>query len=324
MTEKQTFPAAPIGSLIVGNDTGAAIEAVREMAEQYLAPRIETIVDKHGEAVTALVTSTGQQARIMKPEDFDPFRDRPLRRKGTAVLTSIDSFIEHVNRFKDSDSVVFACDDRAAPSLTAVIDYHRSGHEADPRFGQHRGHFAFPLSDEWKAWMKSNGSENAMSMVEFAAFLEDRVIDVLQLIPGEDDLNREQQMFVDATGGAVATPSQLISMSVSLKVNENSSVNEVRNLSSGEGEVQFSNSHDTSIAGDIVRVPTVFIIGIPVFRNGAFYRVLARLRYRKIGGSLKFWYELWRTDRVFDHAFKEACELVRVHTELPLLLGKAE
>lgn len=303
---------------------GAVIGAARDLAEQYLAPRIEEVSDKSGERVQVLVTAQGQNVRVLKPEDFDPFRDRPLRRKGQAVLTQAESFIAHINRFKDLDSVIFACDDRERPSLTGVLDYHRQGSEGDPRFGGHSAHFAFPLSDEWQAWMGQNGPKNAMSMVEFAAFLEDRVIDVLQLIPGEDELNREQQMFVDATGGSVATPSQLIAMSVSLKVNENSSVNEVRNLTSGEGEVKFSNSHDTSIAGDIVRVPTVFIIGIPVFRNGAFYRVLARLRYRKQGGALLFWYELWRTDRVFDHAFREACELVRTETDLPLLFGRAE
>ncbi|API58883.1 hypothetical protein BSL82_05800 [Tardibacter chloracetimidivorans] len=309
-------------SIIPPERTGDVIRAVREVVEQYYEPRIEVVKDATGEEIPVLVTGQQQNVKLFSPQDFDPFREKPLRRSGTAVLTALESFVGHVNRFKDEDSIIFASDDRAAPSLTAVIDYHRQGHEGDPRFGKHRAHFAFPLSDEWQAWQEADKAP--MSMIEFAAFLEDRVIDVLQLIPGEDELNREQQMFVDATGGAVATPSQLIAMSLSLKVNEKATVNEVRNLSTGEGEVQFTSTHDTAIAGDRVRVPTVFIIGIPVFRNGAFYRVLARLRYRQMQGQLKFWYELWRTDRVFDHAFKEACEQVRVETELPLLLGKAE
>src|SRR3546814_747731 len=125
--------------------------------EHDFEPRIEVVKDVTGEEIPVLVTGQQQNVKLFSPEDFDPFREQPLRRSGTAVLTALESFVAHVNRFKDEDSIIFASDDRAAPSLTAVIDYHRQGHQGDPRFGQHRGHFAFPLSDEWKAWTKSGG-----------------------------------------------------------------------------------------------------------------------------------------------------------------------
>ncbi|MDE8453326.1 DUF2303 family protein, partial [Klebsiella pneumoniae] len=82
---------------------------------------------------------------------FDQYRTNPLRRAGTATMLSLDSLIDHVNRFKDADTVVFADDSRSAPSMTAVLDYHRAGASGDPRFGKHRSLYAFPLSDEWKA-----------------------------------------------------------------------------------------------------------------------------------------------------------------------------
>lgn len=305
------------------NGGGSIVRDIQELAEKYLEPQVRQIEDPsnpEGAPAHALITAEGQNVRLLRPEDFDPFRERPMRRKGTATLTTTESFIEHVNRFKDADSIVFADDDRKAPSLTAVLDYHHAGAESLPRFGEHRAVFRFPLSDEWQAWDKHNAAP--MNMIEFAAFLEDRVVDVMQL-GSLEELSAEQQQFIKATNGAVATPSQLLAMSVSLKVNESAAVHEVRNLTSGEAEVKFSSAHETQIAGDVVKVPSVFIIAIPVFKGGDLYRVLARLRYRNAGG-LKFWFELWRTERVFDHALAEACEKVQAETGLPLLYGKPE
>lgn len=252
---------------------------------------------------------------------FDEYRLNPRTREGSATLTSIESLIDHVNRFKDADSALFAVDDRANPSITAVLDYHRAGAAAEPRFGRHRSLFQFPLSDEWKAWTKSDGE--TFSMGEFAAFLEDRIIDVLDLIPGEDSLPEDMQRFVNTVGGSIASPSKLIELSVGLKVNEQSAVKEAINLSSGEAQVQFIAQH-VDDAGQPLRVPGLFLIGIPVFRHGPHYRIAARLRYRKTPVGLVFFYQLWRADRVFDHSFREACERVRVETDLPMLFGKPE
>lgn len=306
------------------NTGTSVVREMRDMAESYLAPQVQTIADPfapNGAKVAALITGREQAVRILKPEDFDPFRERPVRRRGTAVLTTADSLIEHVNRFKDADSVIFADNNRQSPSLTAVLDYHPAGADSQPRFGTHRAHFGFPLSDEWKAWDAQNAQ--AMSMAQFAAFLEDRVIDVLQVTSPDEELTPEQRQFISATGGSIATPSQLLMISATLKINESNAVKEARNLTTGEAEVTFESSHEATVRGDAIKVPSVFIIAIPVFKNGALYRVLARLRYRNAGG-LKFWFELWRTERVFDHALTEACEKVRAETGLPLLYGRPE
>jgi len=218
---------------------------------------------------------------------------------------------------------VFADDNREKPSITAVLDYHRVGAGGDPRFGKHRSLFGFPLSDEWKAWNDSNATP--MSMADFAAFLENRIIDVLYVIPGEDSLPEDVQRLIDTLGGGdtVATPNKLMELARGLQVNESAVVQEAVNLSSGEGMVRFQSEH-TDAAGAPLKVPSLFLIGIPVFNNGPLYRIAARLRYRKAGGRLTFWYELWRTDRTFDHAFSEAVERVKIETELPVLIGKPE
>lgn len=301
-----------------------AIEQARDLVEKYVKSEVVTLTDPRT-GIDALFAKTGNDISVIPSTAFDSYRDQPVYRQGTASMLSLDSLIDHVNRFKDSGSVVFANDSRDTPSLTAVLDYHPGGAAADvdPRFGKHRSTFSFPLSDEWKAW--AEGNAQAMPMADFAAFLENRIIDVLYIIPGEDELPEDVRRLIDTLGGGdtVATPNKLMELARGLQVNENAVVQEAVNLASGEGIVRFQAEH-TDASGAPLKVPSLFLIGIPVFRNGPLYRIVARLRYRKTGGRLTFWYELWRTDRTFDHAFAEAVERVKVETDLPVLLGKPE
>lgn len=303
-------------------DGDGIVDQVRDLVETYVNAEVIEVTEPET-GVKALAVRSGNTVTPLAPGIFDPYRDEPRHRHGTATMLSLDSFIEHVNRFKDGDSAVFANDDRDTPSLTSVIDYHPSGAVSPARFGKHRSVFAFPLSDEWKAWKQHDAEP--MGMADFAAFLENRIIDVLYIIPGEDSLPEDVARLVDTLGGndSVATPNKLMELARGLQINEAAVVQEAVNLSSGEGIVRFQSSH-TDEHGAPVKVPSLFLIGIPVFRNGPLYRIAARLRYRKNGGRLTFWYELWRTDRTFDHAFSEAVERVKVETELPVLLGKPE
>lgn len=297
-------------------ETKGPISEARSLVEAYVKSEIINAVDPlTGVEAPVVVTPTGVHG--LPASVFDSYRAEPIRRAGTAKFTELASFLAHVERFKDEDSAIFAVDDRARPSLTAVLDYHRAGSVGDPRFGKHRGEFAFPLSDEWKAWLASNGKP--MQMVEFAAFLEDRITDVLD---DAGDLPEDMQRFVSAIGGNIASPTKLMEIALGLKVHEKSSVGETVNLASGEAEISFVSQH-TDASGKPLKVPNLFLIGIPVFHNGASYRVAARLRYRKQDG-LKFWYELWRLDRVFDHAFSEAVTEAAVKTGLPIYRGTPE
>ena len=295
----------------------------RALMEEYQRPEVVTLTDP-ATGTSGLFVKGGKSVSAIPATDFDSYRDMPARRRGVAALLSLDSFIDHANRFKDGGSVVFANDDRAAPSLTAVLDYHFEGgiNAVDPRFGQHRGTFAFPLSDEWKAWTAKN--VQPMKMTDFAEFIEDRINDVLHVIPEEDEFGEDLQRFMRLSGGSrVAAPERLVELSRGLQVHESSTLREVRRLDSGEGQFMFTSEHSDE-NGQPLSVPNLFLIGIPVFRSGPLYRIAARLRYRKTPGGVVFWYDLWRTDRTFDHAFREACERVRTETELPLFFGKPE
>lgn len=302
------------------NGDGVIAQA-RDLVEDYVKAEIISVAEP-STGITLAAVRHGNDIRVLPPSTFDPYRPQPLFRTGSAVMLSLDSLIEHANRFKDDDSVVFADDSRTNPSIIVVLDYHRAGSTADPRFGKHRSTFTFPLSDEWKAWNDKNAE--AMGMVDFAAFLEERIIDVLY-VEGEDDVSEDLGRLIDTLGGrdTIATPNKLMELARGLQINEAAVVQEAVNLASGEGIVRFQSTH-TDEHGAPIKVPSLFLIGIPVFRNGPLYRVAARLRYRKSGGKIVFWYELWRTDRTFDHAFKESVERVKADTGLPVLIGKPE
>lgn len=310
-------PANPLAP----RDIGQTIERAHEAAEKYQKPTlvmVENPIDGSF-AVPAILGRDG--VRPVPKSVFAEYQAHPERRTGTAAMTRLESFIEHVNRFKNADSVIFAKDDRTAPALTAVLDYHDAGADGTPRFGQHRTTFPFPLSDEWKTWSKFNGKK--MDMVEFAEFLEERVNDI-DLVESLDDLNEDIQRFIGATGlDKIASPSRLIELSRNLQIHESSTVKSAHNPSSGEGVIRFESEH-TDAAGQPVDVPGLFVICIPVFAHDGYYRIAARLRYRKGTDGISFWYDLWRADLVFDHAFDQACQRVKLETGLPLLIGAPE
>lgn len=304
-------------------DNPATFQAMRELVEEQFRPQLKAVPFPDVPELPILLHPTGQTLTKFTRAEFEAMADAPFERRGKASLQTVESFIAHVKRFADGDSAIFANFDRAAPSLLAVLDYHRAGATAAPRWGHHRADFNFPLSDQWKAW--TGRDRKAMSMIEFALFLEDRVLDVQDIAADDPGLNADQRLYLKATGGSLAGKGSLLAISLSLKVNESSTVKEARNLTSGEAQIQFEDSHETQVRGDTVKMPSAFVIAIPVFKGATdFFRILARFRYRKTNEGLKFWYELWNVDATFDVAFREACEAVENETGLPLLFGKPE
>ena len=305
--------------------TGEVLKQTRDFIDDSLRAFVEPIEDPDTGIIVLGVFKPGEGVTPLPDYFFDGARENPRFRRGSAAMTSIDSFIAHVNRFGDADSAIFADDRRDAPKLTAVLDYHRAdtaGQHGDYRHGKHRTTFAFPLSDEWKAWQKANGT--VMSMGQFALFLEDRIGDIA--IAG-DDFPEDVQRFVNVNGGAdsIADFATLVELSRGLKVYESANVEEATNLASGEGHIRFSVEHETrGRTGGTVKVPTMFFIAIPIFNKGPFYRIGARLRYRKTNEGVKFWYDLYRADRSFDHAFSEAVQRVDAETPASVFFGAPE
>lgn len=305
----------------IPNHIGNIMEQAHKAAAEYQRAELASVPHPLNDQIKVPVVLSRIGVDTISKSAFDDYLDHPERRTGTAVMTRLESFVEHANRFKNENSVVFANDDRTKPGLIAVLDYHDAGADGTPRFGKHRTTFNFPVSDEWTLWNECNGTK--MSMVEFAEFLEERINDI-DTVENHDDLNEDIQRFIGATGlDKIASPSRLVELSRNLQIHENSTIKQVQNLGTGEGVLRFESEH-TDAAGAPVDIPGLFIICIPVFAHDGYYRIAARLRYRKTGEGIVFWYDLWRTDLVFDHAFNQACERVKTETVLPLLIGAPE
>lgn len=299
------------------SNTTPDLAATRDLVENYIKPSIVAVEDPQDGTKVLMVVNAGT-AIPLDPGQFDAWRVNPRWRSGTATALDLASLIDMANRFGDPDSAIFANNDRRNPSLTVVFDYHSKTATGQPRALRHKAKFAYPLSDEWKAWVANSGKP--MSMRDFAAFLEDRVVEVLS--SGEIGLNADQQKFVDRLGGerVIAEPAKLMEIATGLRVVEDNETVSAVNLASGEAQVSFKSEH----RNENMTVPRLFAIAIPVFTNGEDYQILVRLRYRSTGGQILFFYELWREDRVFDHAFDESIVKVKEETNLPVFLGSPE
>lgn len=262
-------------------------------------------------------------------EDLVPVLDKylvaPKRRVGTAQLYDAGSFIAFANRFKSGNSVIYgdngATEDplTSAPKLTAVLDYHPESEKVtDADFGRHRGVFVPKLSDAWKAWVENDS--DPMAQADFAAFIEDRVMD---LTPA--DLNDPSlKQLAERIQGRWATPVELLALSRNLAVNVDVKVRQATTLNTGEISLTYDETHRDG-QGAAISVANMFVIAVPVFYGGPAFRIPVRLRYRLNGpGGVSWTYILVRPDLVLDAAFNEIVDRVKKETDLPLYLGAPE
>ncbi|MCP1200091.1 DUF2303 family protein [Notoacmeibacter sp. MSK16QG-6] len=260
-------------------------------------------------------------------DEVEKWRTRPARRKGQASAGTLSSFCDLINRHIAHDwpegtseaaasksAVVFADSTWTAPSLTAVLNYH--GVSPDQHgFGDHRIHYAFPLSEEWKAWVAANGE--AMTQEDFALFLEDHIQELAS--PDEASMAWVERDFQ----GTLATPSKLMELSRGLQVNVNSKVKNEQKLQSGEGSIVFEEEH-TGRDGEALKIPSMFLLRIAPFFMGEETTVPVRLRYRVRAGSIVWFFQLWRPDKIITEEVRRAMAMVEDWTGLPVYEGMPE
>jgi uncharacterized protein YfdQ (DUF2303 family) len=285
---------------IPSGDAAAIISTVKALAPAQM-------VDVGGRSV--LVVQSGQQVHEVK-KYLDTYLTNPERRTGTARLDSLESFSAFALKFKDDGSVIYA--DRNVPSLTFIEDYNTA---SQPRFGEHRGSYAFPLSDEWALWTTTN--RRMMDQKTFAEFVEARISDVSDAVSPSG----RAAEFANKCGVHYSGPSILLDVSKGMELNANIQIKQARKLQSGESEFSYVESHESK---GFLKIPGAFLIAIPVFRGGACYEIPVRLRYRVDGGAVKWFFELHRPEVFFDHAFTEACTKAGEATTLPVFMGAPE
>jgi uncharacterized protein YfdQ (DUF2303 family) len=226
---------------------------------------------------------------------------RPARRKGTATHREIDSFITHVNRFKDDDSAIWANPETVR--ISAVLNYHRSG-VGDARWGDHRSLYTCPLSDQWKLW--TGRHEKLFGQEEFGSFIEDNFADLAN--PIDDDAK------------TFPTPTGVLEMARNLVIRQKGEFSRSINPTTGESSLVAKNENETSST----KIPKAFLLKLPVFEGGELYRVEARMRFSMPDGRPKFSFALYQANLILQHAFAEVRARVATGTSLPVFVGEPE
>lgn len=282
------------------------------------AGKLETIDIKTeglGEGLPAKVPMAWDHANqrlVTLRDEIERYRLRPQRRAGTARALTLQSLIDLVNRHKDADSAVFAETDWQAPSLQAVLDYHEK--KGTPRHLRHRIVYAFPLSEEWRAWCQYDGK--AMGQEDFAAFVEDRIAELAA--PSQEDKEHEQRFQTK-----FAAPNELIQLSRGLQVLVGMNVKNAKTLQSGEAEIVFEEEH-RDVSGNKLVVPGLFMLSLPIFFGGEAVRVPVRLRYRVKAGVIVWFYQMYRPDLAVTARIRADLEEVVKATGLPTYEGSPE
>ncbi|ATN32867.1 hypothetical protein ACO34A_03510 [Rhizobium sp. ACO-34A] len=264
--------------------------------------------------VPVILDARSGAARSLKPL-IEEWRQRPQRKSGTARVTTLESFVELVNRHKTPDSVIFAETDWQKPSLTAVIDYHENASEGQADNGRHRVLYEFPRSQEWEAWAGIHGQ--SLDQATFAEFIEDHIAD----LSAPDTM--EEEDFRTKFGFKVAYPNELVALSRGLAVHTETRVKSNLVLQSGEGEITWDEEHKDA-AGNKLSVPGLFILSIPAFHMGETMRIPVRLRYRVRAGALSWTVLLYRPDVFITQEVLRNLQTAADETELPKFVGTPE
>jgi hypothetical protein len=290
------------------NDAQAIISAVERLDKAELV----SVARGTPDACAVLVAPTGKTVHDLKPL-LDKYLPRPERKKGTATLTTLLAFNAYTQRHMTGDSAVFVDDtEKSKPRIVAVFN---AAHK-EPDHQDHRAVYAFPLSDEWVAWSKL---PEWFTQAEFAAFIEDRILDVMD--PAKAGAVAKE--LAESVGTTLASPSKLLELSRGLAVNVDAKVAQSVRLDSGEGQITFKEEHKDE-NGAPIKFPGAFCLAIPVFRLGISYSVPVRLRYRVSSGRVVWQLALQRVEQVFESAIAEAARSVEDVTSLPVFRGKPE
>ena len=225
----------------------------------------------------------------------------PTRKKGTTVLNDAASFVAVVNDQKGEDTRLFSTID--PPTFTAVFNHHA----AEAGWGDHRARYNAPLAPEWAAWTGMDGKKQ--NQVDLAQFIENNLVDVA---------------FLEPKDGHPGSPDGSTLLEVCRTLEAKKKVDFKSAIRLADGSTQFT--YDEDVQGSArqgqLQVPEQFSLAIPVFENGAKWRVDVRLRYRiQDGGNLVMWLELIRPQKVIEGAVLELREQIAKDTGLQILNG---
>lgn len=302
------------------DDTATENATLLEFAKEHL--NAGSLVAHRGTSVEAPVAMLPAGLRLTSLKPFlDEYLPRPERVRGTAKLSTLSGFVDHVARFARPESAIFA--DVEARKLTALYDYHCATDLAEASAGaagwcQHRAEYAFPVSSAWKAWTAIDGK--AMDQAALASFIEDHAHEVLDAGEAGASEAAESLRRLDLRPG---TPAQVLTLSRGLELTSTATIKQSSKLATGETRLVF----EEKVGGENgapLDVPGGFVVSVPVFDGDAPFALPVRLRLKAKEGRISYTLVLLGADDARREAFDAAIEDVRKKTALPVFEGSPE
>ncbi|MDM0003922.1 DUF2303 family protein [Variovorax sp. J22G73] len=238
-------------------------------------------VVKHvGDTTHLVVPPNYQVSDITKAIELA--QNAPDRKRGTVSLGDLPSLLVYM-KDQGCQPCGYVYADPDARTITAVFNDAKAG----PGWRDHRAVFAALLTPEAKRWIEKNG--HVFGQTEFAEFIEDNMAD----LQGED----AQKLLTVATTIAASTGINFSS---------------AKRLQDGQTQLTYNESINATAGADgALAIPKTFTLGLRLFKNGAGYKLTARLKYRLHSGAVKFFYELERHENAIDDAFGDYIQQVR-------------
>jgi uncharacterized protein YfdQ (DUF2303 family) len=189
--------------------------------------------------------------------------------KQRVTLLDAGSFIEYVNKFKTSATLIFANVGADSATFTAVLDYHH-GDTSEAARCAHVATFTTMVTPQWATWLEAN--KKRMTQLQFAEWLEENA-----------------ELFREPTGAA------LLEIVTTLEGKQEVRFTSGMRLQSGANELSYE--EDVNAAGGSgtragkLKIPQIVTAGIAPFHGASPYKVQARLKYRIESRKVTFWLE---------------------------------
>ena len=266
---------------------------------------VQTLMALGAASVQFRITDENGKPYALVPTDYrvldlEHVMPAPIRKRGAIVTSDSPSFIAYLLKHCDADgSVIYAEIDSEASkcNLLAVLNDHCN---MAPQWRDHTCAFSPKQAVEWGRWLSKNKVK--MSQSDFATWLEDNLPDI-------------------ATVPTMPNGAEILAMALAFEANSDKRLRSKVNLQSGGFTFEFVDKENDATRSTM-QVFERFTIGIPVFDGStSAYPLEARLKYRENSGTVSFWYELIRPDRVFKTAVSDEVNSIIEKTGLLVVSG---
>lgn len=269
-----------------------------ELLVELGASKTQIITLPGGETLAVRV---GQQ--IQSLENYLP----PKRIERTVTLLEAGSFVDYVNRFKNPNTLIFACVSETGVSFKAMLDYHAGAPELKPDYCRHVAVFTAIETPEWKVWQAAD--RELMAQAEFATWLEDNL-----------------SLFTVGGENKYPAGADLLELVKSLEGHRNARFAQSIRLDNGAHSVQYDEDivirgGGTSTQAGTLEVPPMICGGLAIFQGADPYEMPARLKTRCVDRKLGLIFETVNLPKIIRESILLLVKKVADGTQIVPLLG---